>query len=381
MAAVGELAAGIAHDFNNIMATIILYADMLRSAMPEGNSDQQRLAVVRHQAMHATNLIQQILDFSRRSVIERGPMDILPFLKELVKLWERTLPESIRIRLRYDRSEYVVNANPTRLQQAFMNLVVNARDAMPNGGYLHLALMISTISEKHAPPIAGMGPGAWVHLSITDNGSGIAPHVLPHIFEPFYTTKARGKGTGLGLAQVYGIVQQHDGFINVESRLGQGTTLHIYFPMVVNAAPQDVEGTPDLVISKNHETILVVEDDESMREVLQDVLESVGYKVLCAANGRRALHIYAQQAQEIKLVMTDMVMPEMSGEDIYHILRKEPNAPKILLVTGYQQQDTDEILKADISNGKALWLQKPFQASTLLQAIETLLSQTRANNR
>jgi two-component system cell cycle sensor histidine kinase/response regulator CckA len=234
LAAVGQLAAGIAHDFNNIMAAIVLYAQMTTRMEGLPTVVWERMETIDQQARYATKLIQQILDFSRQAVLERRPLDLIPLLKEHVKLLKRTLPESIEVRLDYEPDEYAtpftVNADPTRMQQMVTNLALNARDAMPLGGQLCIGLERITVRLKESPLLPEMEPGDWVRLTMSDSGTGIPPDVLPHIFEPFFTTRAP-LGSGLGLAQVHGIVGQHGGRIDVDTQVGRGTTFTIYLPL------------------------------------------------------------------------------------------------------------------------------------------------------
>lgn len=370
LAAVGQLAAGIAHDFNNVMATIVLYSDMLRGSTALNSGELKRLEVIRHQALHATNLIQQILDFSRRSDVERGIMNFLPFVKEIVKLWERILPENIRISLRYDRNEYIMRGNLTRLQQALMNLAVNARDAMPNGGELTLTLKHVHVAQWQLPPILGMGAGDWVSLTISDTGMGISETVLPHIFEPFFTTKPHGKGTGLGLAQVYGIIQQHEGFVEVTSKVRFGTTFNIYLPIDTEVAEPATPHDGIRILPTGNGLILVVEDDVQIRQAECDLLESLGYQVLSAKNGRHALDTYGSQLEQIDLVVTDLVMPEMGGWDLFQHLQQVRADLKVLFLTGYSLDDKSQ---SAIEQGAVAYLKKPVQADVLAGTVATLV--------
>jgi len=304
LAAVGQLAAGIAHDFRNIMAVITLYTQMLM-LMPELSAEVvRRLRTVEHQARRAGDLIQQILDFSRRSVFERTPVDLLPLLREHVELLGRTLPESVEISLVSQvssddcgaQNEYMVFADPTRIQQVIMNLALNARDAMPSGGELRIELGRLRIVKAKDAPLPGMeeGPESWVSIKVVDSGEGVSPEALPHIFEPFFTTKAAGGGTGLGLAQVYGIVKQHEGNIDVTSELGRGTAFTIYLPALSVSGPcSGAEAAAALVRGKG-ETLLVVEDNPVTRAALVESLEQLNYRVLEAENGRIALELSAR---------------------------------------------------------------------------------------
>lgn len=239
LAVVGQLAAGIAHDFNHIMAVIVLYTQTVLRSMPDMPlNTRNRLMTVIQQAKRASDLVQQILDFSRSEAIERRPLDLVPLLKEQVRLLEHTLPKNIRISLSHKAGKYIVNTDPTQIQQIMLNLALNARDAMPQGGELCIRLEQVRVEDRTSSALPRMilrlGQGAevseWVRLTVLDTGTGIPPDVLPHIFEPFFTTKASGRGSGLGLTQVYDIVKQHEGEIEVQSQVGRGTTFAIYLP-------------------------------------------------------------------------------------------------------------------------------------------------------
>lgn len=349
LAAVGQLAAGIAHDFNNIMAVITLYAQMLERATNLDTRQRENVATIAQQAAHATRLIQQILDFSRRSLLERRPFDLLPFLKEQGKLLERTLPESIRVTLEYRDGEYRIMADPTSLQQMLMNLAVNARDAMPEGGKLTLKLERLIVKAGETPPVSDFPEievGEWIRLTVSDTGTGIAPDVLPHIFEPFFTTKEPGKGSGLGLAQVHGIVAQHEGHITLETEVGKGTAFHVYFPAlevspVVNQV--DVSTLP----LGHGEWILLVEDNPVVRTALTRTLEDLNYQVLTAADGREALAIIDAHDKKISLMLSDVVMPGMGGVTLVRTLRQSGWRKPIVMLTGHALDENLEALRQD----------------------------------
>jgi PAS domain S-box-containing protein len=370
LAMVGQIAAGIAHDFNNIMAVIILYADMLLKKQGLPATLQQPLQTIFQQARQAANLISQILDFSRQSVVERRPVDVLPFLKELAKLLKRTLPENITIRLEHDEGQYVVSGDLTRLQQAIMNLAVNARDAMPEGGTLRLELSHLLLEAGEKPPLPDMCPGDWLVLNVIDTGAGIAPRDLPHIFEPFFTTKAPGRGTGLGLAQVYGIIKQHDGHIDVASQVRQGTRFAIYLPAHAMPESQEVEPVIEAPTRGGGETILVAEDNQMTRKAVRDVLEMLDYHVLEAADGQEALQLF-EQHDDIALVLSDMVMPSVGGSVLYARLKEKKPDIKMVVITGYPFEEHD---KALLSQGIVAWVQKPFEVGQISQAIREALA-------
>ena len=362
LAAVGELAAGIAHDFNNIMGAIVLFAQMLSQNPSLTSRQKEGVEMIRAQAHHATSLIHQILDFSRRSVMEIGPLDLLPFTKEILRLLERTLPETIHLRLEYEQNRFLINGDPTRLQQVLLNLAVNARDAMPDGGDLTLRFDVVRVSERGRAPLPDMRPGDWVSLAITDTGTGIEPEVIPHLFEPFFTTKEPGKGTGLGLAQVYGIIAQHDGFIQVDSQVGQGTTFRIYLPLHEPIAPAPaVSQLADIPLGGT-ETILLVEDNAATAQAVLMSLEALGYRVLLAADGVEALSVYQGNSGGIDLVLSDMVMPRLGGLELYKALGELNPQLKMIIMTGYPLADDD---KALLEKGLVDWILKPFEIEGL----------------
>ncbi len=375
LAAVGQLAAGIAHDFNNIMATILLYAQMSSRAEGLSPRDRERLMTVNQQAMHATRLIQQILDFSRSSVLERRLLDLLPLLKEQTKLLERTLPENIRVELDYGTDEYVVNGDPTRMQQVFMNLAVNARDAMPQGGILRFVLERVQIKEPAEAPLPemltiGAGMGDWIKVTVVDSGCGIPAEVLPYIYEPFFTTKCVGQGTGLGLSQVHGIIGSHDGFIDVSSRVDYGTTFVIYMPAFSQSS--EVVSSADLpdLVRGTGETLLVVEDNSATRQALVDSLEMLNYQILVARNGREALPIWESSQDKVALILSDVVMPEMGGLEMFHVLRQRGNRVPMILLTGHPIQEDLEGLGP---LGLAGLLFKPVTLEQLSEAVSLAL--------
>jgi CheY-like chemotaxis protein len=371
LATVGQLAAGIAHDFNNIMAAIIVYADLLKRDPNLHAASRDRLNIITQQVQRAASLIRQILDFSRRSVMEQSTLDLLPFIKELDKLLRRVLPENIRLELTYRPGVYLVNADPTRLQQVFMNLAVNARDASSKGGVLQFELERVQVLPDKPPPCPDIPPGDWVCISVKDSGEGIPPEAMPHIFEPFYTTKPVGQGTGLGLAQAYGIIKQHGGYIDVHSQLGQGTTFHIYLCEQESVEQESSSLEQQDEMRGGSETLLLVEDDYSTREAMRTLLEDYNYLVLTASNGAEALRIYENKANDIALVISDLVMPEMGGVALFQTLQERWPEVKILFVTGHPMLEEE---RAILEQGNVHWLQKPFSVQVFNQAVRGILS-------
>ncbi len=400
LATVGQLAAGIAHDFNNIMATIVLYAQMASRAEGLSDRDQERMAVIGQQAKHATNLIRQILDFSRRSNLERQPLDLLPLLKEQVKLLDRTLPDNIEISLDYDAAAFMVNADPTSIQQVVMNLAVNARDAMlDHGGELRIGLEYIVVLPGEALPFPELGKTEareWVKLTVSDTGTGIASDVLPHIFDPFFTTKAPGKGTGLGLPQVFGIVSQHEGTVDVESQVQHGTTFTIYLPALLEQVSEPVAHSKASVVRGNGETVLVVEDNDFARRAFVEGLEMLNYRVLEASNGREAVRILEQDmapssgslggdtSSSVNLILCDLVMPEMGAMALLHEMRRRDWHIQVILISGHQLGNSWEELQTQLSlpavsseQGQKMalagWLPKPASIEQISEAVASAL--------
>ncbi len=372
LASLGQLAAGIAHDFNNVMTVIALYADLVqRGEKLLSPQARHRMGLIIQQSNRASDLIEQILDFSRTSLLERRPMHLLSLLKEIVKLLERTLIENVTMEVIYEPGRFVINADLTRIQQMIMNLALNARDAMPGGGRLQFGLKEIWVSGPHDAPLPELTPGLWVKFTVTDSGRGIEPDVLPHIFDPFFTTKEPGQGSGLGLAQVWGIVRQHEGYLDVVTAVGQGATFAIYLPGHPEDATQTDREVENIFPMGHRETILVVEDNYITREALVDSLETLDYEVLTADNGRNALEIIAAHPQEIALIISDVVMPQMGGIALVHELYQQGMPMKVLLLSGHPLDEEIDHLRqyAGID-----WLSKPVTMEQLASTVTALIA-------
>ena len=362
LAAVGQLAAGIAHDFNNSIGAIVLYADLLLRKLELSEKDQERLSTIKKQAKHASSLTSQILDFSRRSVMDRRKMDLVPQLKETVKLLNRTVPENIQIRWSADAAQYIIDGDQTRIQQVLMNLALNAKDAMPEGGKLSIELSTVAIELDAEEKSADGIDSAKVQIRVSDTGTGIPAENLDRIFEPFFTTKSAGRGTGLGLAQVHGIVNQLKGHIAVESEEGVGTTFTISFPLLDTAVSDTPSEPVEVKIQGKGELVLVVEDDDVNRGVIGEILESLNYKVLLASDGSDALPLLQEDSKTIKLILSDIIMPTIGGKALYMIVQERyPDIP-IVLMTGYPLGEEDlEFMEG----GNVKWMQKPISYEDL----------------
>jgi signal transduction histidine kinase/CheY-like chemotaxis protein len=372
LAAVGQLAAGIAHDFNNILAAIVLYAQMASKAPELTDHTRDRIEVINQQAWHATRLIEQVLDFSRRSVLERQSLNLVPLVKEQVQLLQRTIPEHIEVAMCCDCTDCTVNADPTRIQQVLTNLAVNARDAMPEGGTLQIELTRIEVVPGASPLVPAMEAGEWVRLRISDTGTGIAPDVLPHIFEPFFTTRAPGSGSGLGLAQVHGIVAQHGGRIGVDTVVGEGTTFTIYLPVLLADQTEETVTEPLGFARGDGKVILVVEDNVPVRTALADSLRQLGYRIRTAFNGHEALELIADHG-DVDLVLSDLVMPEMGGEALFHEIRARGLNLPVVIISGHPMKQELVRLTAE---GLAGWMLKPPDMEELSQMLAQALSVT-----
>jgi two-component system cell cycle sensor histidine kinase/response regulator CckA len=371
LATVGQLAAGIAHDFNNILAVVLLLAQLTLQEKALSEKGRSRQQTIIEQTQRAAELVRQILDFSRKSVLTRTRGNLASLLDETATLLQRTLPENIQIVVEHGGDDFTAEADFPRLKQVLLNLAVNAQDAMPAGGVLALHLAGVHIAPTDKLPQPSLYPGNWFKLTMTDTGSGIPAHVLPHIFEPFLTTKEVGKGSGLGLAQVYGIVKQHDGEIVVESRELEGTKFTIYLPAPVTrqatvfalaAPPRDAQPRP---------TLLYVEDDVVLSTAIRDVLDSQGFRVLSAASGEDALAHYGDQLASIALVVADLSLRGMSGLDLHHALRQRHPTIRTLIVSGYPTPpDRSEWQAAGIVG----WMQKPVNLVELVSQIRQALA-------
>jgi signal transduction histidine kinase/ActR/RegA family two-component response regulator len=366
LAATGQLAAGMAHDFNNLLSVVIGFADLLRASSSLPEDVRSKLSAIAEHGRRGSRLIRQILDFSRRSVTEPQPVDVRTFLADVASLLERTLPENVALHLALAEGEQRVLADPTQLQHLVTNLALNARDAMPRGGHLRLELARSRVVAGGVPPLADMPPGEWIALTVADSGTGIPADVQAHVFEPFFTTKPRHQGTGLGLAQVYGIVKQQNGFIQLASVPGWGTRFTVYLPVLIDApaAPAPVEVEP---LPHGHgETVLLVEDDPATCEVNGEALRYLGYDVLAAATAEAALELWERHRDDIAVVLTDLVMPGMGGAELYRALRRRHATVPVVVASGYPLG----VDRGDPSlEGIAQWLPKPADIEDLARAI------------
>lgn len=373
LAAIGRMAAGIAHDFNNLLGPILLHSEMLRRDASLPDRARTRLGTIQEQAQRAASLVQQILDFSRRTIMERRPIELGAFLEGVMTLLHRTVPENITVSFTREGDAFPVRADSGRLQQALLNLAANARDAMVEGGELRICLGKISLPSSTPPPLPDMQPGTWVRLTVEDTGSGIPETDLPFVFEPFFSTKG-AEGTGLGLAQVFGIVRQHDGYILAESVAGASSRFTIYLPLETGEIVEPVLTELEPLQQGQGETVLVVEDNVATRQALCEILEMLSYRTIEAENGRRALEVL-ESRHDIALVISDMVMPEMGGKALHELLAASYPAVKVILMTGYPLGEDDRAL---LTRKGVIWLGKPVGPETLAQVIHRTLTSGRA---
>jgi CheY-like chemotaxis protein len=375
MEAVGQLAGGIAHDFNNMLAVIHMQCALLLEEQALPSEVREGVSEILAAAERASNLTRQLLLFSRRQVSQPIDLDIGETTSTMTRLMRRVLGEDIRLETRFAPGLPLVHADPGMMEQVLMNLAINARDAMPDGGTLTIALEQVQVDATRAALHAGRSAGRYVCLTVSDTGTGIAPDALPHIFEPFFTTKEVGKGTGLGLATVFGVVEQHQGWIEVESTVGRGTSFRVLLPAVQHGVAATVAETAARA-SAGTETILLVEDEPAVRASTRRVLELYGYRVIEAESGEQALSRWAAERTAIRLVVMDLVMPGgLSGRQLAdRLLAERPDLP-VLFITGYSPDIVRKVLKLD---DPATLLRKPFGARELAEAVRRVLDRGRA---
>jgi two-component system cell cycle sensor histidine kinase/response regulator CckA len=374
MEAVGTLAGGIAHDFNNLLQGILGYTQMLIITKDGDDPDVAKLEQIEKTAYRASELTRQLLAFSRKVESNLKPVDLNQEVRQVRDLLERTIPKMITLELHLEEELNVIHADPAQLEQVIMNLAVNARDAMPDGGKLVLETENVTLDKEYCEAHLGARPGRKVLLSISDTGQGMDRETLEHIFEPFFTTKGVGSGTGLGLAMVYGIIKSHGGYIMCYSERGEGTTFKIYLPVMQgDQAEAETETKRNAAVPEGgSETILLVDDEEILRDIGKDILEKFGYTVILAADGESALELYRENPEGISLVILDIVMPGMGGKRcLEEILKVNPRA-KVVIASGYSINGR---AKEVLDGGARSFIRKPYELKQMLGEVRKVLDE------
>jgi two-component system cell cycle sensor histidine kinase/response regulator CckA len=370
MESIGTLAGGIAHDLNNVLTPIMLSLQMLKEKY-EDEQSQRLLSILENNSQRGANLIKQVLSFARGIEGERNPPQVTNLVSETERTIKEVFPRNIETRKDISPGLWIISGDATQLYQVVMNLCVNARDAMPDGGILGIKVENFLIDESYARMNSEAKVGHYIIISISDTGTGIPPKVVDRIFEPFFTTKEQGKGTGLGLSTALTIVKSHGGFIDVHSSVGEGTTFKVYLPAVKTELQKEGEiQQPDLPMGHG-ESILVAEDEDSIREVTTATLEKYGYKVHMANDGAEAVALYAQNKDNIKAVLMDMMMPVMDGHSSIQAIRRINSEIKIIAVSGLVEGD--KLARTGNAHIHA-FLQKPYTAESLLKTIHEVIS-------
>jgi signal transduction histidine kinase len=335
---IGTLASGVAHDLNNILVPILMAAPLLRGDMP-GEEREKLLAIVESSAERGASIVKQVLTFARGADGDRVLLQPIYLVQEIAKIAEETFPKSVTVRTKYPEDLWTIVANPTQLHQVLLNLCINARDAMPTGGALTLALENFEIDDHYASMTPGAKAGPHVLVQVSDTGTGIPRGIIDKIFDPFFTTKDLGQGTGLGLSTVIGVVKSHGGFVSVYSEIERGTSFKVFLPANMSeVAPVQTSKAAPLPPA-NGELLLIVDDENSILQVAKAILEDHGYRVLTAADATEALAIFAMRMNEIELVLTDLAMPFMDGVALIRTLQKMKPGVRVIASTGRGDQE------------------------------------------
>ncbi len=368
MESVGTLAGGIAHDFNNLLSGVLGYASLMKENLTEGHRFYNYVSAIERSACRASELTSQLLAFSRGGKYEVRAINLNNVVEDTLEIIGRTFDKSIRIEKRFSGQLPTVAADAAQIEQVIMNLCINARDAMPDGGKLVVETDVTLIDEEYVKTHLGAQPGTYAVLSITDTGTGMDKETLQRVFEPFFTTKDKGKGTGLGLAMVYGVVKNHGGSVQAYSEPGEGSTFKVYLP--IDGRPEANDASRYEPPQSGNELILLVDDEDYILELAREMLETRGYRVLVAGDGQQAVEIYKKHNGGIDLVILDMIMPKMGGlETFLHMKKLDPRV-KAILSTGYSQNGkAQEIL----DHGARGFLQKPYQVNALLTKVRSVL--------
>lgn len=375
MEAVGQLAGGVAHDFNNLLTAITGYSDLTLRRLPADDPLRKNVEEIKRAGARAASLTRQLLAFSRKQMLQAKVLDLNSIVSDMDKMLRRLIGEDIDLATLLQPSLPPIKADPGQIEQVILNLAVNARDAMPTGGKLTIETGAVTLTETEAGSGGSVKPGRYVLLAVSDNGGGMSQETRQRIFEPFFTTKEVGKGTGLGLSTVYGIIKQSGGNVGVYSELGQGSTFKVYLPVAEEAAGFNDAKTSPAEIPQGTETILLVEDEEMVRNLTREILQTCGYHVLSAKNGREADEVCRAFNGEIELMITDVVMPQMGGRELAERVAEVRPETRVLYMSGYTD---DAIVRHGVLDEEMPFLQKPFSPEALAKKVKEVLESAAA---
>ena len=375
MESIGRLAAGIAHDFNNVLSVIIGYSDLLLTTIPSNDPIHEKIKRIHDSGSRAATLTRQLLAFSRKQVLEKKVISINTIIRNFLKILGKMVGEDIVITTYLSEESCIVEADPGQIEQIIMNLIVNAKDAMPNGGEIIIETARINLDKHYVNKHIEVKPGQYVLMAISDTGEGMDEDVLSKIFDPFFTTKEQGKGTGLGLATVYGIVKQHDGYIYAYSEKNRGTTFKIYLPASKKTEEETESKSTARTLLQGNETILIVDDNASIRQLIVETLKPLGYNCLQAAGGKDAIDVLRKYKGEVHLLITDVVMPGMSGRELAETIREERPEMKVIFMSGYTENIIAHhgVLEQGIN-----YISKPITPVTLTQKIRSVLRENEA---
>jgi len=370
MESIGRLAGGIAHDFNNVLSVIMGYSDLLLTLISPDDPMREQIQLIHDSGCKAATLTRQLLAFSRKQVLEKTVISINTIVRDFLKILGKMAGEDIIFTTYLAEESCTVEADPGQIEQIIMNLIVNAKDSMPNGGEIIIETAEVQLDRHYVSKRVEVKPGKYVLLAISDTGEGMDKDVLPKIFDPFFTTKEQGKGTGLGLATVYGIVKQHDGYIYAYSEKDKGTAFKIYFPASNKTTEETENKSTVAAVLQGNETILIVDDSPSIRQLIVAILKPLGYKCLQAGSGDDAIDVLREYSDEVHLLLTDVVMPGMSGRDLSTIIGKERPEMKVIFMSGYTE---NIIVHHGVLEQGITYIAKPITPSALTQKIRSVL--------
>jgi nitrogen-specific signal transduction histidine kinase/ActR/RegA family two-component response regulator len=373
MEAIGQLTGGIAHDFNNILTIVITNAALMAAELPSDRGDLRvELDELHRAALRGVELVRKLMAFSRRRSVEMKPLDLGQVITDASRDLGRLLPALVQVAVQVESdAPLTISGDTGAVEQMLFNLATNARDAMPEGGLLQLRVYRAWLDEEHRRTQGWGSPGEYVVLAVSDTGRGMSAKVRARVFEPFFTTKEVGKGTGLGMAMVYGLVTQHRGFADLHSEEGKGTVVRLYFP-AVRALAQPAAPAPTTVAVGGRERILVVDDEDGVRRSAVRVLSRFGYVVEEAADGEGALALVSDRPSRFDLILSDVVMPRMSGMALYRELRRRDGGARVLLMSGHTAEDIDAL---DDPAAEVKFIHKPWSVTDLLKRVREVLDE------